>query len=295
MVPKLEFSSGEWPDQYEYASDVWSWGALKKKLEAPHVEWPELYIDASALLTDDEDREAFKSAIRIKPDRIPSLKQAYLEFSRCHGRSGCQKVWYSAESVRFITSQSKLACHLQTFAPSGLALDGLYAIDNMMELEQDFQSEFPDMVPQSQAACWAEKDEYTLTVKLDAGDLRGYEKEIENILKPWSNYGLQIHILWTTTAQDPTAAKILVDLALGERAAGGGGIHLSPFVKVTTLVHEFGHVMGLPDEYYTYFSNTECNYRYYLNSGNVMSRSMTGRVLPSHIAQLRALYFSNFR
>lgn len=50
--------------------------------------------------------------------------------------------------------------------------------------------------------------------------------------------------------------------------------------RLTTIDHEFGHILGLMDTYYNYVDE--------YNRSDIMS--MKGRVLPEHIQSIKAAY-----
>lgn len=68
-------------------------------------------------------------------------------------------------------------------------------------------------------------------------------------------------------------------------------MQLFNFSRLKTAIHEFGHVIGLTDEYYTSWDTTKCSYVDEYNGGNLMSDSFTGKVLPEHWQLIKKTYW----
>jgi hypothetical protein len=98
------------------------------------------------------------------------------------------------------------------------------------------------------------------------------------------------------TQTRPTASYLLkLDDVIGGRAFvqynDGGSMQLFNFSRLKTATHEFGHVIGLTDEYFTSWDTTKCSYVDEYNSGNLMSDSFTGKVLPEHWQLIKKTYW----
>ncbi len=116
------------------------------------------------------------------------------------------------------------------------------------------------------------------------------QKIIKIIEESWSQHGLKIKLL---LSDKPEALEVLVKDLIGERPYVSwekNQMVLFEPVSLKTLVHEFGHVLGLRDRYYTSFDPKKCAYLYEVNRADIMSGSFTGQVLPSHIEQIKKTY-----
>lgn len=137
------------------------------------------------------------------------------------------------------------------------------------------------------------KDGQTLIVPMDLS-VFGNEMEIFSsyIEKTWSHYGLIIKII----NQPIDSFKVQISNNPGERAYVSRSQKLmqlySP-TRLTTAAHEFGHVLGLRDDYFTSFDTETCKYHDQYNLGDIMSNSSTGKVLPEHIQKIKQLYDMN--
>lgn len=63
--------------------------------------------------------------------------------------------------------------------------------------------------------------------------------------------------------------------------------------SMNVVLHEFGHVLGLRDEYYTQWNEENCSYSEQYNMASIMSSSQAGKILKSHTDELKKFYFNN--
>ena len=136
-------------------------------------------------------------------------------------------------------------------------------------------------------------DSQTLGVRV-YGDVFGAATSvISSILEnAWQLGGSKIKVQWQNSFS-ANVFRFLIDLAVGERAYVAkreGEIHLSTLARKKSLIHEFGHVMGLPDQYSEVWQPSSCSYLVEYNASNIMSDSQTGKVLPEHFEKLKKLY-----
>lgn len=106
----------------------------------------------------------------------------------------------------------------------------------------------------------------------------------------WSVDGLKVRVSWEDTID---AFKVMLNQAANSRSyvdRDSKTMNLFLNIWVTTLRHEFGHVIGLPDEYYRSWDANTCTYTQESDDGNVMSNSRLGQILPRHIQTLKEQY-----
>lgn len=131
----------------------------------------------------------------------------------------------------------------------------------------------------------------TLVVQMNAGALGGYESILSSIIEPvWSQHGITVDIDWVGHAN---VFSIVVNEDIGGRAFvryKDKTMNVADGVRDTTIAHEFGHILGLPDEYYTVWNRDTCEYTYETNAGNIMSQSSSGAVTPAHAEKLKGTY-----
>lgn len=70
-------------------------------------------------------------------------------------------------------------------------------------------------------------------------------------------------------------------------------MHLYNYGYDKTIIHEFGHVLGLRDNYYTYWDPLKCVYVDQFNPADLMSDSSQGTVLNEHWNAIKKAYWKN--
>lgn len=68
-------------------------------------------------------------------------------------------------------------------------------------------------------------------------------------------------------------------------------MELFNFGRLRTIPHEFGHILGFADNYFTLWNKKTCGYDVEINPGDLMSDSTAGVVLPEHWEQLKKTYW----
>lgn len=132
-----------------------------------------------------------------------------------------------------------------------------------------------------------------LTVKLDAGEFRGYEKALQEVLdKEWSgkNGALRVKIQWVK--DDPAAYRFEANLTSGRTYVNHRrrAIVLENLAWTRTVAHEFGHVLGFDDHYYSVWHKEHCYYTQLARNGDLMSNSQHGHITARHWELLDRAY-----
>lgn len=139
-------------------------------------------------------------------------------------------------------------------------------------------------------------------VSLFAGDFAGAEETLERwFLNAWNGFqdlSFELHWLDAHETSAVGAALLLPTklIYLGDPAQLSyvdpqrAEMHLQGNFRIASFVHEMGHVLGLPDEYYTVWDADKCEYQVWSQKGNLMSNTFGGRVLPHHIERLKEIY-----
>ncbi len=109
----------------------------------------------------------------------------------------------------------------------------------------------------------------------------------------WSKFGISIQVAPTSNADE--IFRISISNMPNERVFVSFEEKLVQLYSPTrsrTLIHEMGHVLGLSERYYTWFNPDTCEYIYEANDADIMSTSTTGKVLPSHIEEIKKAYLN---
>lgn len=121
------------------------------------------------------------------------------------------------------------------------------------------------------------------TVALDAGEFAGHEQVLAGIItKEWQGSGFRIKIRWVQKL--PNAYRFEANLRSGRTYVNHQrhAIVLENLAWTKTVAHEFGHVLGFDDHYYSVWNDQNCYYTQLARNGDLMSNSQRGHVQPRH-------------
>ncbi len=140
---------------------------------------------------------------------------------------------------------------------------------------------------------------HSLVLYMDAGEFEG----AENLLKKWVvgewnfSKALNIDIEWVEKSKfnirNYVPMKMLYhdDFSYTPNVIWNDNLlNLPAGFRVSTYLHEMGHALGLPDEYYDVWREEECTYSVVSNSQDLMSSSSTGWVNEAHIQRIIDLH-----
>lgn len=138
-------------------------------------------------------------------------------------------------------------------------------------------------------------DGKALTVPMDLSALgdEGAARFIEITEKIWNtnpDYSIKIESI----KGGSPAYTVQVDEAVGGRAhlnRKSRAMQLFNWDRVKVFTHEFGHILGFQDNYYTAWSIDTCSYTTETNSGDLMANSSDGTVLTRHWDKLKEIYW----
>jgi hypothetical protein len=132
-----------------------------------------------------------------------------------------------------------------------------------------------------------------LEIPMDLSSLGdGADKFAQYIESIWNNDGeFKIKII---QKHSPDIAYVVdVSDIVGERASvHGKKMQLYNLGVMKTFPHEFGHVLGFRDNYYTLWDSGSCVYKEQSNIGDIMSNHTSGQVLPRHWDVLKKTYWN---
>ncbi len=274
--------------------DVWqkstySWAAvyaqyLEIKNDPMSPFWLEINAQVRSLILEDSFRIESLSHPSVRRQSENEILSAFAEIEKCYLDSSCISLNFSPNALSWLKEGP---AHRRILSRMNLN-------DTVENKRADIGFLFADIG-------WAARrfrvvknssvkvDGNTLVVPLDVSILAAdSENFIKTIEAAWSGLGLTVKVV---NSWDGYTVKI--DSTPGERAFVSYDRKLmqlySP-ARLTTVNHEFGHVLGLPDTYYTSFNEINCEYIDESNDADIMSTSSTGSVLPSHVQKLKDTY-----
>lgn len=134
----------------------------------------------------------------------------------------------------------------------------------------------------------------TIYIKMLAPEFAQKTSKLEQLFSGvWSTMGIKVEIEWLSRAAENMFEILLGDF--GGRpfvAVDKRQMIMPPSTTSQDFSHEFGHVLGLPDQYYTRWNKFECEYIYEYDNSNIMSNHRAGGVVQKHhIEALQKVYF----
>jgi hypothetical protein len=283
IMERLSQAAGE--DEWQAFSEGWPdvealWKARSATMDRG---WLELNGLVRSLLVDDRNRVLWGANYYLTRRDIPLLSKLKADVDACVADEACVSPALGPEAAALADRNEYYSYFVDKLAgPQGgrEVLERFKRFVDVDVLDWAF-------VPNDGVTV----DGKTLKVPMNAGPFGGFEDVIEGyITSVWSSAALGVGVVWTDA---PDAYSIVVDDDVGGRAyvtRRDREMHIANGVRSKSLAHEFGHVMGLADEYYTSWNPKTCAYTYEYNDANLMSTSSTGLVVKSHVDALKAQY-----
>lgn len=267
----------------EYSSN---WEQIRADYEAikntaTDKQWVYLAIDTSSILSDDADRvEGYN--MYLKRDSETYLRKLLSLVNTCQENPNCTDLALADESLKnFISTQPFYETYTQKLSASNHDRGKFYLpLEKFKrELESDLKRYTMRKTPSVKRF-----SESTYELMFDGSAfpenvLPLIQSYVESI---WKSPTHQVKLIWNKTLPTPSDLfKFILHLDGGSRAYVSYGkreVHLYSTVKNTSIAHEFGHVLGFKDNYYTYWNPSQCSYGNQYIETDLMSSSATGSV-----------------
>lgn len=281
----IDWPSNEFPDKWE--EERYSWTEiydiyLKIKDDPNNSNW--IYVNSAArsLIFEDQYRIEYSYHPSFSLKYKENILRAYKVAEKCFKDESCTSIVLESSDETWLR-QGKYHNYIfenmnssESFERRRKRLVFLYK--DMAYGASRYEVSLNDSIK-------VEGD--TLRVPLDLEILGDDAKVVLDLLeKTWAVHGLNLKI---NNSKD--GFKVYISDTPGERAFVNFTKHFMQLYtpgSFLTVEHEFGHVLGLPDSYYTSFDQRTCEYVDEYNSGDMMSAK--GKVLPSHIEQIKKTY-----
>ena len=266
---------------WQKVQDVWN----EYKDTPTDASWVRLNSYVRALMTDDEDRIIYGDNFYLTRGDLKTLPALKADIDACEIDESCMMPKLGVASGKLAQRNHYYQYFLRKIQ-SGERVRELIGkwkkfVDSDIKGVSFTRNDSIKLV-----------DGKVLEVPMNPGPFRGQEGVIEAYLESfWKSSDLAVDVKWV---DDEQAFSIVIDEDVGSRAYVAykkKELHIANGVRNGTLVHEFGHVLGLADEYYTQWNRDTCVYSYEHNEANIMSDSSAGGTATAkHWQAIKAQY-----
>jgi hypothetical protein len=285
-IVKFKSTPG-WNEYSESWSNIYQ-EYLKIKDQPTQYKWVNLNTSVRSILADDTNRIG---GTNVYLDRIsaPLLEKALREIQQCTEKPSCIAAALSPDSEAFVKRIPYYDFYWQKI---GKNTDAAHDRANLEKLASDMKADLEGIGFVINPNVSLKND--TLALSLDPGPFSPSQdflaKTIETI---WSSKNLKLKIQWASAQSSPQIFKLLLGDTPGERSnisREEKTVQLFPNVRLKSIAHEIGHVLGFRDHYYTVWHPEKCSYVVQNNDEDLMSNPETGRVTPEEWNELKIHY-----
>jgi hypothetical protein len=285
-IVKFESQPG-WQEFVEDWEDLYN-DYLKIKDHPTDRFWISLNSDVRSLISDDQDRiEGYN--VYFDRTAIPSLEKAIQETDRCVQKSSCTIPVLDSDEEAFVKSITVYNSYWELIQQETDSSKRRISEKEFIEQMKADLETFGFRVNKSISLKNGE-----LLLPLDPGPFAPstelLSKTIESI---WTSQSLKLKIQWMSSKPGSEIFRLLLGDTPDERSYVVGSdktVHLFPNVRLTSIAHEIGHVLGFKDHYYTVWHPEQCSYIIQTNDEDIMSNPDKGMVTPDEWNELKARY-----
>ena len=275
----------EYPDLWE--EDRSSWSDLyflynRIKNDPMNKNWVSLNAQARSLISEDDDRILAASHPGFRRGEKERILRVHEILKACFNNENCTSITLEAADEQW----------LREGVYHSYVLGRMSSSDSLESKRKRIGFLFRDIGYGARRHGFSINDSIkvengTLVVPLNlevlGDDAHLFTKRLE---ETWGTQGLSLKVVNSTEG-----FIVKISDTPGERAYVNSTkrfMQLFSPTKLSTVDHEFGHILGLMDTYYTSFDQKTCDYVDEYNRGDIMS--MKGKVLPAHIEQIKKAY-----
>lgn len=261
--------------------------AQDKSADAP--EWYRLLSQFQSLLADDQDRIVSWKNPDMSHDLGPLIERLTMMMQMCVAGGSCGPDSLNEEERTRVNMMEFYGHYTRKifYGPEEKRKD--VAREFLKRLAVD-----ADSYQTKHLGYAVDKETQTIYVPLLAPQFADKTSKLEQLFSGvWSTMGIKIEIQWLSEKAVNMFEVLLGDF--GGRpfvATDRRQMIMPPGSSAMDFSHEFGHVLGLPDEYYTRWQPRECEYLYEYSNTSLMSNHHAGGVVQRHhIESLKQTYF----
>ena len=262
------------------------------KAQPVNMSWAYLSDDVRSLVVDDIDRVVKGYNYYLDKDSGAPLFQLKQELEVCSNNPSCLSLSLSQSSRDFAMAQPDYRWQLNKMeSESGdQKRERLGKLLNLVTGDARAYEFKPNSTMRQVALGQYEQPVDFGPFALGESAIRRYVETI------WTSGTNQVRIVPKGASLASDIFRLLLGDIAGNRAYVNQSEHfvmLYPGVRARAIAHEFGHVFGFRDTYYTVWRPDYCGYETQDDLGDLMSEIEGGQVLPSHWDELAKHYPKN--
>jgi hypothetical protein len=276
------------PESKDWSTFIYGWGSLhefylKNKEPLELRTWAKLNSLARSLLLEDKRRILGRRNYGIHRNNLASVPKILSAVATCEKDASCSRPVFDADtelSLRSIPYYKMFLDQLDAEASAGARRALLPAILARVRTDLETFSFQANPAIRNSNVDGIRK----LEIEMDAGTLTTEEQTLLSsiIEKTWSGTEAALKVIWKQASGAKDLFRILFDANRpGERPyviRAEKTVNLFPGTHTRSVAHEFGHVLGFPDHYFTTWDPIQCNYIEESDPTDLMSDSSSGDV-----------------
>jgi hypothetical protein len=275
------------PSRKGWQDEPYSWNLIYEyytKNLNKNKPWFWTTVDAyvRSLITDDRKRVVYGYNLSLNHEQVEKLHSLKETAEACNTDTRCLQPRWSDDQLKVISEVPAYSYFQNLILKARSFRDQRKFILKMFErIQDDFnfhRVEFNSMVNHRKT-----EGKHFYTLPMDASNFSSQDRETleKSITSVWKNDLNTVSIEWKKSTPSMNLFRFLFELEPNNRSFVNFAlreIHLFPYTAVRTVAHEFGHVLGFDDHYYTIWDPEKCEYRAQYNEEDIMSGSETGDV-----------------
>lgn len=278
-----------WTSEYSSWSAIYD-GFQNVKISGTAADWSRLNAQVRSILTDDDYRITYGVNYYLKRDAYPNLRRLHTALTVCAADPRCVAPAYTRNLREFVDGNPYYLYFAKKIESTADA-----------EATRGFIARFNKRLAADLKDCEFHKNDTILrtslrelTVPMDSGSFEAVRTELASMIESiWSSPSRHVTVEWRNADPSPDLYKVL----LGEHFGGRSYVSYSkkqvmlfPDVRRKSIAHEFGHVLGFSDHYYTTWDPSTCKYTTESREDDIMSDPDTGSVTDEEWSELFKVY-----
>ncbi len=280
-----------WESYSESWQDVYR-EFLKIKTSSIGQQWLSLNSRVRSLVMTDGFRLVYYSNMQLDKSSATWLLRAQEIVRQCLKDDKCSNLNGSGVQV-FLTSNTIFNKYISEMSET---LGVSERRDLLRRLLTRLEDDYADSFGFNKNAAIKRLNESEYELPLYSGAFVEVQDQLaEYITSVWKSEKSQLKIRWVTTEENEFSNiyKLISNLSWGERSfvrPSTKSIVLANGVRVRSIAHEIGHVLGFLDRYFEVWNPQQCEYLVQYNLGDLMSDPEAGVVTTDEWAQLDKEY-----